>query len=138
MIELQDKIEAECVNNTELWVWSNRRTPPNHTLQLQLWLRLRPHFQSPSPSLSATRRLQTPPPHLRCALRWILRRQNLSGTLWILPRTNRRSAKRGKKEERIKKKRERVRVWRRKKEGKKKKRKCYNNIFTINFKVSYY
>ena len=31
MIELQDKIEAECVNNTELWVRSNRRTPPNQT-----------------------------------------------------------------------------------------------------------
>ena len=31
MIELQDKIEAECVNNTELWVQSNRRTPPNQT-----------------------------------------------------------------------------------------------------------
>ena len=90
MIELQDKIEAECVNNTELWVRSNQRTPPNQTLQL----RLRPHFRSPSPSLSATRRLRTPPPHLR---------QNLSGTLWIPLRTNRRSAKRereGKKKRR--------------------------------------
>ena len=49
---------------------SNQRTPPNQTL------RLRPHFQSPRPSLLATRRLRTPPPHLRRALRWILHRQN--------------------------------------------------------------
>ena len=54
MIELQDEIEVECVNNTELWVRSNQRTPPNQTI------RLRPHFRSPSPSLSATRSLQTP------------------------------------------------------------------------------
>ena len=54
MIELQDEIEGECVNNTELWVRSNRRTPPNQTLQLQL----QPHFRSPSPSLSATHRLE--------------------------------------------------------------------------------
>ena len=69
MIELQDEIEAECVNNTELWVRSNRRTPLNQTLRL--WLQLWPHFQSPSPSLSATRHLWTPPPYLHCALRWI-------------------------------------------------------------------
>ena len=152
MIELQDEIEGECVNSTELWVRSNRRNPPNQTL------RLRPHFRSLSPSLSATRRLRTPPPHLRRALRWILHRQNLSGTLSIPPRTNRRSAKR----EREKKKRLRRRalecsgVWRNgrekkggkkdkkekskgtcveeKKRGKKKekrRRKCYHNIFTI-------
>ena len=66
MIELQGKIEAECVNNTELWVRSNRRTPPNQILRLQL--RFRPHFRSLSPSLSATCRLRTPPPHLRRAL----------------------------------------------------------------------
>ena len=90
MIELQDEIEGECVNNTELWVRSNQRTPPNQTIRL----RLRPHFRSPSPSLSATRSLQTPPLNLRHALRWILHHQNLSGTLWIPLRTNRRSAKR--------------------------------------------
>ena len=54
MIELQDEIEGECVNNTELWVRSNRRTPPNQTLRLQL----QPHFRSLSPSLSATHRLE--------------------------------------------------------------------------------
>ena len=150
MIEFQDEIEGECVNNTKLWVRSNRRTPPNQTLWLRLWFR--PHFQSPSPSLLATHRLRTPPPHLRCALWWILHCQNLSGTLSIPPRTNRQSAKRkgrkekkekkrrrrralnvlefggmaGKKKEerRIKKKRVRVHVWRRKKDGKKRKKCC--------------
>ena len=101
MIELQDEIEGKCVNNIELWVRSNQRTPPNQTLRL----RLRPHFRSPSPSLSATRRLRTPLPHLHRALRWILRRQNLSEMLSIPPRTNRRSAKRkGRKEKKKKKK----------------------------------
>ena len=99
MIELQYEIEGECVNNIELWVRSNWRTPPNQTLQL----RLRPRFRSPSPSLSATHHLRTPPPHLRRALRWILRCQNLSGMLSILPRTNRRSAKRKGKKKKKKK-----------------------------------
>ena len=91
-----------------------------------------PLSHSPSPNSTASSSLRTP---------MYLRRQNLSGTLSILPRTNRRSAKkkkrkessecsrvwrngRDKKEERmIKKKRERVHVWRRKKEGKKRRRK---------------
>ena len=132
-----------------LLLWSNRRTPPNQTLTPRL--QPRPHFRSPSPSLSATRRLRTPPPHLRRALWWILHRQNhgryrfrqeptdevlrekgerkkkkkkrkkeSSGTFWSL------EERRGKKKEerRIKKKRVRVCVWRRKKEGKRERNKC--------------
>ena len=138
MIELQDEIEAECVNNTKLWVRSYRRTLPNQTLRL--WLQLWSHFRSPSPSLSATRRFRTPPPHLRCALRCIYVARTWMGRYWfcqeptdeVLREKGEREKKKKRDEEgelwmfwsleerRIKKKRERVRVWRIKKRGKKK------------------
>ena len=57
MIELQDKIEAECINNTELWVRSNWQTPPNQTrttLTLTPFSISKPFPLSHSPSLNST------------------------------------------------------------------------------------
>ena len=139
MIELLDEIEGKCVNNTELWVQSNRQTPPNQTLRLQL----RPHFWSPSPSLSATHR-----PELHRLIfiahsdgfyvvrTWVGRyRFRQEPTIEVLREKEKKKKKKrsrralnvlefggmaGKKKEerRLKKKRVKVRVWRRKNRGK--------------------
>ena len=71
MIELQDEIEGECINNTDFYFD-----------QIGEPLPIKPSNSDPifnlieSPSLLATHCLWTPPPHLRCALQWIMHCQN--------------------------------------------------------------
>ena len=137
----------------QLLLQSNRRTPPTLTPTSTPFSISNPfllsHSLSPNSTASSSsctlmdsaslepRMLSIPPrTNKRSAKRKRGKKKEEEGEFWNVLEFGGMTGK--KKEERmIKKKRVRVRVWRIKKKGKKKekrRRKCYHNIFTINFK----